>query len=94
VSSSGAPRKVVGMVSWNVWEIETLMMNTAINARVKVDVIPALSNGCKSAMITGEIERRMSAMLFTCKPGRRPVNTPVNTPRIQKLIRSVNWIII
>jgi hypothetical protein len=68
------------------------MMNTAIRANVNVEVIPTLSKGCKIAMITGEIERSISAMLLTCKPGRRPVKIPVNTPRMQNVMRRMKGI--
>lgn len=61
-------------------------MNTAIRISTNVAVIPAPSNGCSKVIIAGEIVRRISAMLFTCKPGRSPVRIPVRTPRIQNKI--------
>ena len=51
-----------------------------------VEVIPAPSNGCSNAIIPGEIVRRISAILLTCNPGRRPVRIPVRTPRMQNMI--------
>jgi len=62
------------------------MMKTAMRMSVKVVVIPALSNGWRSAIIAGEMVSKMSAMLLTCKPGRRPVRIPVATPNMQKVI--------
>ena len=61
-------------------------MNTAIRISTNVAVIPAPPNGCNKVIIAGEIVRRISAMLFTCKPGSSPVRIPVRTPRIQNKI--------
>ena len=36
--------------------------------------------------ITPDKDRRMRAMLFTCKPGNNPVAIPVTTPKIQNKI--------
>jgi len=66
------------------------MINTAIRMRTNVVVIPTDSKGCNTAIIAGEIVRRIKAILFTCNPGSSPVRIPVRTPRMQNKINKIN----
>ena len=49
-------------------------------------VIPYINNPFNIMIIVGVKDRRINAILLTCKPGRRPVRIPVNTPRMQNTI--------
>ncbi len=57
--------------------------------------IPYEKRGVQSATIVPESESKISAILFTCRPGKRPVAMPMRTPRTQntkiRAISSMNY---
>jgi hypothetical protein len=76
VSSSGAPRKIVGIKSTKICvrDNETMKITNA--------------NGGKNGEMTTEIESRKNATRFIWIPGMRPVIVPINIPSINAIINS------
>ena len=75
--------KVVGMQSWKVWLTLTAIINPHIKIKMNCSDIPYEKRGVQSATIVPESESNIRAILFTCRPGRSPVATPMRTPRKQ-----------
>jgi hypothetical protein len=69
LSSSGAPRKIEGIVSRKVWVIAMAVM-----------VMQMRSSGAWWP-ITGASSRRIADTRLICTPGRRPVIIPSRIPR-------------
>ena len=52
--------------------------------RINCSDTPYSNRKLNPTTIVLDNDKSMSAILFTCRPGRSPVAIPVNTPRIQK----------
>ena len=72
MSSSGAPRKIDGMKSMNVWVIAIDVM------KIKTEVI--------GNNVAGIRIRKVVAMRLMWMPGMRPVKIPERMPRIKGII--------
>jgi len=67
-------------------KIAKLLEQIEINTRIKSSEIPYSKRKLNAPTIAPDKDRRINAILFTCKPGKRPVAIPVITPKTQKRI--------
>jgi hypothetical protein len=71
LSSSGAPRKILGIKSINVWVIESETMNIIIDNTGRL----------RLTRRNPEIARIPAETRFMCIPGHRPVKHPMRMPK-------------
>lgn len=86
VSGSGAPKNVLGIQSWNVWERLQEIIKIPIKRKINSFEKPKSKIKPNKETNTPDNDSKIRAMLLTCNPGRSPVRIPVKTPKRQKRI--------